>query len=379
MSNINLKPKRILHVLGGMGIGGIETWIMNVFRRINKEEIVFDFLVATQSEKEYDKEILKLGGHIYRSPRYGKIILSSKVLYQTIKKYGPFYAVHVHGRSVIGLQLLIAKLANVSIRVGHVHNLTQSNTTKLKFRIWNHMMKILTIKYATSFLGCSTEACDSYFGKYSTRRLSKVHFLPYGINLDNFKNDYNKSDVFNEFNINLKSNILGHIGNFRSEKNHQFIIDVFNQLLIKDSNWILFLIGLGNNELEKSIINKVKNLNLSKYVIFTGQRTDIPRLVSSFNVFIFPSISEGFGLVVLENQALGIPTIVSNMVPEETSIIPDLSYRIDLNENINKWVSTIINASQISYNKIEAQKYIANSVFNINNCVDKLVHDYYQL
>lgn len=373
------KPKRILHIVGGMGIGGIETWIMNVYRNIDKSNIQFDFLVSTTALQEYDNEITQLGGRIFRSPRYGDIWKASQTLYRVIKKDGPFHAIHVHGRTMVGLQLLIARIAGVPNRIGHTHNINSHPKAKIMLNVWQTLMNFSTIINGHWFLGCSIAACDSVFGPNSTLRFKKVKFLPYGINLEIFKNQNEKAEIYKEFSLNNSIKIIGHIGSFRPEKNHLLLIDIFEALVTEHPEWKLLLIGGKGEPIELQVRKIVAEKNLVDKVVFVGQRTDIHRVASCFDVFIFPSYAEGFGLVVLETQTLGIPSVLSDKIPIETAVIKKLTHRVALNAPLNEWVDAIQIAYYDRMPSSEAWEHVNSSSFNIDICTKTLTTKYYNI
>ena len=369
---------RILHVLGGMGIGGIETWLMRIYRKVDKSEIQFDFLVTAKEEQTYDQEIKDLGGRIFKSPNFGALYSSSKIFIKVVKEFGPFHAIHVHGRSMIGWQLGLARFSGIKTRIAHVHNLDFAPPNSFYKKLWVKLNKLLILRNSSWILGCSPAACDSLIGKNSIERFNKVKYLPYGLDLGKFKLKVNP-ELRKELNLEEDAFVVGHIGSFRPEKNHSFILEIFRSLQRNENKAKLVLIGGGNPKSVRKIQSLAAELGIQDYVLFLGQRQDVIRLIPIFDVFLFPSLSEGFGIVVLENQTLGVPTVVSDKVPVETSIIKEISFRVGLNEPIDNWVAKIIDCKGAKMDPRITLKLIESSAFNINRCLETLLNKYYRL
>ena len=144
--------------------------------------------------------------------------------------------------------------------------------------------------------------------------------------------------------------VVGHIGRFSKEKNHQFILKVFYEIIKVRSNAVLLLIGSGEEE------DKVKDLavelGIQNKVFFLGNREDIPELLNCMDVFFFPSLYEGLGIVLVEAQAAGVPCVVSSTVPDEVMLTKKIE-KVDLNLPINEWVNKIIYPQKISNDNVD--------------------------
>lgn len=188
--------------------------------------------------------------------------------------------------------------------------------------------------------------------------------LPNGIDMTKFQNvKISKESMLTSLNLTKESFIVGHVGRFANVKNHQFLIDLFP--LIKERNPKAHLILIGSGRLESQVKKQVSDNNLEESVHFLGDRKDIPELMSVMDVFIFPSIYEGFGNVLIEAQAAGIKCIVSDTVPKE-AIVTNLVTTIALDAPKENWLQAVTAIEGSEKVKDELEKH------DINNVVSRL-------
>ncbi|MGG1573182.1 glycosyltransferase family 1 protein [Fictibacillus sp. NRS-1165] len=309
-------PIRILHCFGRMGIGGAETFIMNIYRNIDRNKIQFDFVVHTEKECDYDKEIYNLGGRIFRVPRYNvknhfSYIKSWHTLFQT--HIGEWKIIHGHMDSTATIYLNIAKRYDF-LTISHSHS--TSSGTGIKAAIKNLLH--FPIKYNTDFLfACSNRAGRWLYGESACK---KENFYILNNCIDSKKFIYNTEiRIEKRKELKLEDNlVVGHIGSMGPPKNHDLLIDIFKEINKKNKNSILLIIGDGY--LRGNIEKKVNELGLEKNVIFTGIRTDISDLLQAMDVFIFPSLYEGLPVTLVEAQASGLPCLVSKNITTEVEI-----------------------------------------------------------
>ena len=349
---------RILHIVPNMNMGGLETFIMNVYRNVNRNKIQFDFLEHYQEESAYDKEIIELGGRIYRfSLRNDNNIFKYIInLNKFFKEHQEYKIIHCHMESIGALIFFIAKLHGIKVRIGHAH--TNSTNKNLKGVIKRIISK--PFKYTTTLnLACSDEA-----GKYLFKH-KKYIVIPNAIDIDKFKRDEKarkelrkKLKIDNEF-------VIGHVGRMDKGKNQLFLIDVFNEYLNVNSNAKLVLVGDGEDY--NKILNKVNELNISDKVIFTGVRHDIDKMYSVFDLFVFPSLYEGLGIVLIEAQVNGLRCLVSDTVPKTTKVSDGIKY-LSL-KDYSLWVKEIVK-NQNKDNDIKYNKLLDD--YDINLLVKKL-------
>ena len=172
-------------------------------------------------------------------------------------------------------------------------------------------------------------AVNRYYGCTNTVVVSN------GIDVDKFKNGISIRD---ELGIDEESFVLCHVGSFSKPKNHEFLIKVFKKVLTYKPNANLILVGGG--VLEDSIRKHVLDEGLDGRVLFLGKRSDINNVLKSSDVFVFPSLYEGFGIAVLEAEASGLPVVVSDKVPENVCVVPNVK-RLSLDDNIDKWCEAV--------------------------------------
>jgi glycosyltransferase involved in cell wall biosynthesis len=358
-----------------MNRGGIETWLMQILRNIDRRKYKFDFLVQRSAPGCFDEEIKSLDSKIIPvapSDRLCSYFDSRKDFRRVLAEHGPYDAVHFHGGSVYGPLLRQAKLADVPMRIMHSHNLQQhwhsGPFRELAGWIGNLMIK----KYANVMLGCSKEACAELFG--ADWKQKDCHVLYHGIDL----NPYHVSDrmgVRQELNVPDDAIVVGHVGRFNAVKNHKFIVEIAETVVKKNSKFRFVLVGDG--VLRKDIERMVAVRNLSEYIFFTGVRDDIPRVLSGFDLFILPSFHEGFGLVLVEAQAAGLRCLVNVKVPKEVEIIKENCDWLNIEDGADVWADKIVKLSEKdSVDREQALHEVEASVFNIEESVLQLTTIY---
>ncbi|MCM1218378.1 MAG: glycosyltransferase family 1 protein [Lachnospiraceae bacterium] len=326
------KPVRILHVVPNMQAGGLETLIMNLYRNIDRSKVQFDFLVHYQGNFFYDDEIRNLGGKIYKlSLRDDNNI--PKYFYDLNKffeNHSEYKIVHGHMESTGRFYLRSAYKHGIPVRIAHAHNTSTDNNLK-------GILKSILLqdfkRYATDFFACSDKA-----GKYMFKR-KDFKVLKNAIMLEAFTFDADVRRIVRE-ELGIENNIvIGHIGRFTIQKNHVFIIDVFNEISKLDDRAVLILCGQG--EKEKEIKTKVAEYGLDEKIRFLGTRKDVARIYQAMDCFLFPSLYEGLGIVAIEAQCSGLPVIGSDVIPKEVAVT-DCFHYMPLDANAEKWAIKVL-------------------------------------
>ena len=366
---------RVLHMLSGMNRGGIETWLMNVFRRIDRERIVFDFFVEAKTRAAYDDEIEALGGRIYHAPRFRDRVRMLAQLAATLRA-GRYRVLHCHGRHTMGPPVAVATALGTPVRIGHVHNVREPDREDLARRIYHRGANRLLLASATWILGCSDAACASLYPR-EFGSSPKIHTLPYGIDAQRFAVGEVRAEVAAELALPAGARILGHVGRFVWEKNHDQLVPILAALVARDPRWHLVLVGDG--PLRVAFETAVAAAGLTAHVRCTGVRADVPRLMAAFDVMVLPSRMEGFGLVVVEAQAVGVPVVVSDGVPDGVELVAGLVARRRLTDPPEAWAQAIADAAVRPRDRAGARRALVASAFNIDRSASTLVDRYYGL
>lgn len=369
------RPTRILQVFASLNIGGAECRMMDVYRKLNKDKIQFDFVTLSQGQQFFEPEIKKLGGKVYKvkNPRENGIIEHFKELI-TVMKSDDYHAVHAHTSYHCGFVSLAAAIVGIKHRVSHARTtgtIQRGLGTNLNIKIG----KLLVSFFSNKKLCISRDAGIFLYGKKALSN-EKAIVLPNAINIDEYEN-IEQFDESIELSV-KNSYVIGHIGRFSEMKNHKFLINVFDHLTKDCEEYKLILIGDGI--LKAEIEAMVDNKNLRSKVIFTGNRRDIPYLLSKIDVLVIPSTYEGLGGVVIEAQAAGVPCVVSTALPYETDMKLNLIDRISLDEPIERWVKAIQNSSnrRIYDRELIRRKFIESN-YTVEQEVDFLLSRIYEL
>ncbi|PEC23155.1 glycosyltransferase family 1 protein [Bacillus cereus] len=352
------KATRVLHIVSAMNRGGAETLLMNIYRNIDKSQVQFDFVSHRTEKCDYDEEIALLGGKVYRIPSLGQVGPFAYIKELTkIMSDNRYVAVHAHTDYQGGFAAVAAKMAGIKKRVCHSHSNNWPQGVGIKAQITLKVLQSI-IKYAgTDYCACSIEAARFLFGKKIIND-NRIELIKNGIDINQFT-DVDMRDVASvrkELNIPDEAKIIGHIGRFSESKNHIFILQVLKEILKRDVNFIAVLVGDG--PLKSSIELKAKELGINNNIRFLGVRKDIPRLLKAFDVFLFPSLFEGFGIVTLEAQCSGTPCIVADTIPRNTDMGLGIMSFISLDEKLEVWSGEINKA--LLKEKPERSKIINN-------------------
>lgn len=358
---------RVLHIVPNMNIGGLETFIMNVYRNIDRTKIQFDFLEHYQEDSAYDQEIRDLGGKIYHfSLRNDNNIFKYIInLNNFFKSHSEYKILHCHMESIGALVFIIAKLHGVRVRIGHSH----TTATNKNFKGFIKKITSKLFKYTTTLnLACSDEAGNYLFGNKS------YNIVCNAIKVEDFYYDINvRKELRSIFNIEEKF-VIGHVGRMDQGKNQLFLIDVFYEYLKVNSNACLVLIGDGEDRCK--IIKKIREYDIDDKVLLLGTRRDVNKIYSMFDVFVFPSVFEGLGITLIEAQINGLPCIASKGIPQECVISDRVSF-LDLSDSIDVWVKKIVdykdydrqlvvyNEKKDKYNIVFLVKYLEDLYTNL--------------
>ena len=338
---------RVIHSVSVMNRAGQETFIMNIYRNINREKVQFDFQCTKFENGDYDREIEALGGKILylgENPiklPFLKYLGDVYLQYHFFKNHKDYNVFHIHTYHAFDAWLSIvgAKLAGMKNIVLHSHN-SQGLHPKLH-RIFRRLLPYMKIER----FACSEMAAKWMFGEKEVRR-GKVNVIKNGIVPEEFSFDEKERKLKREELGLEEKKIVGHIGRFSRQKNHEFLIDIFEAVHKKNPDAVLLLIGIG--ELQERIRDKVKEKNLEEVVKFMGVRTDIKELLWSMDVFLFPSLYEGLSVVAIEGQAAGVPILAADTLSPETKITECINF-LSLNEKLDKWSERVLELSEYGH------------------------------
>jgi glycosyltransferase EpsF len=240
------QPVRILHHISDMNRGEAQSFIMNVYRHMDRSKFQFDFVVHTHNPSDYDEEIRAFGGRIFilQKPRAGWIGYIYE-LKSTIQHHGPFHALHSHTYEASVLTLLTSRLFGIDIRIVHCHSISDytyaSSTTKVSRWLKRNMIR----RFATNWVSSSITASQALFG-YQWSQDKRGRMVRNGIDVGRFTSRLqNPMTLREQLDISLEEPIIGHIGRFSSAKNHTFLIEIFEELLYRVPNARLILVGDG--------------------------------------------------------------------------------------------------------------------------------------
>lgn len=333
---------RILQIVNKMDRAGLETMLMNYYRHIDKKQIQFDFLTHRPDVGDYDEEIQLMGGKIYHAPRlYPQNYIKYFAYMDSFFSQHPEYRiVHSHIDAMSAFPLAAAKKAHVPVRIAHSHSTSIDPDFKFPIK-WLAKQKLPSL--ATDFFSCSTEAARFLFGE-SVYQSQHFTVLKNAISVSDFS--YQETiRKQKRAELHLQSQFtVGHVGRFAYQKNHEFLIDIFYELCKIHPNSVLLLIGDG--ECKEKIKKKVDHLSLASKVKFLGVRSDIAELLQAMDVFVFPSHYEGLPLAVIESQAAGLPTFVSEGIPPMAQVTNLLIY-MNLSDSPEKWAKNILDSRSI--------------------------------
>ena len=374
-----VRPIKILYVVSYMHRGGIETWLMHVLRNIDRNLFQIDFMVHFSEPYEYDDEIRSLGSRIIVSPRinWKRWWTYGANFQQILQEYGPYDIVHSHVDLASGNIVRLAKDVGVPVRIVHAHNVKSPHaTSKWTNRLFVALLKSFASRYATLGLACSREAAAGMFGSnWESDRRWQVFY--YGLDLKPFQEKIDSAQVRAELGIPQDAFVIGHVGRFAPQKNHQFLVEIVAEIARQESKTYLLLVGTGS--LRTEIEDKLAQLGLTDRVIFAGTRSDVPRLMlGAMDVFLFPSNYEGLGLVLIEAQAAGLPCIFSDVVPEEADVVKPLVNRLSLSQSASEWARVVL--AQKKDNLLKQPEALSilqhDSPFDVETCVKNLTNIY---
>ena len=353
-------PIRVLCVFSTLDRGGAETMCMNLYRKIDRTKVQFDFVKHTSPKGAYEDEITSLGGYIYRAPEYR---VNNHFIYcrwweRHFRNHPEHIIIHGHYFTISAVYFRVAKEFG-RITVGHIH------ATKVNSKIKSLYIK--AIKYYADYkLACSAEAGKWVYKTYSFK------VFPNAIDLDKFRYSQPIRQEM-RYRLGLSDELtLGTVANLSKVKNPMGLIDIFleiNRIMPKTK-----LIWVGEGNLRKAIEDRIKLENIEENIIMLGAREDVSNVLQAMDVFLLPSFNEGLPVSVIEAQASGLPCLLSDKITNDVDITGMCCFLFFFQPEC--WARTILNMNSI---RMDTSHYIKEAGFDINSTAEILQKFYMEL
>ena len=360
-------PIRVLQVVASLNAGGMENYIMNIYRSIDRNKVQFDFIVHHAAIGLYEDEIKQLGGKIYHFD-----VLDQKNIFKYIFELNAFFATHseykiVHGHlsSLAVFYLGIAKHNGVPWRIAHSHGAGFIHTPK---GVAKYLMFKTTKWNANVYLACSTEAGKYLYGK------DPFTFVPNGVDVERFAFSPSKRDEVRKFLGFDREYVIGHVGRFNVQKNHRYLLSIFQEIVKKAPQARLLL--LGDGELRDKIQSQAIQLGIQDKVVFAGVHKDIEDYYQAMDAFVLPSLFEGLPVTGIEAQYAGLPCFFSDTITREVQICQNAVFLGIGNENIDQWVKKL---GQIPINTQREKVNVMTDRFDIRSSAQDMERRYLRM
>lgn len=363
------RPLRILQILNHMDYGGIEAVVMNYYRHVDRERLQFDFAVCEDSSLPQREEIERLGGNIDLLPPVSRLPEYIRALEKLLRqrRYG---IVHCHMNTLSVFALYAAWRAGVKVRICHNHTTAHRGEGAKTFL--KYLLRPLNRWFATDYF-----ACGEYAGRwmYGRKRwdAGEVYVVRNAVEAERFR--YN---IITRISMRMKLNVtdrfvVGHVGRFMYQKNHEFLLEIFEEVQTRRPDAALLLVGEG--ELEPQIREKARKLGIEDKVLFYGAVRDVSNLYQLMDVFCLPSYYEGLPVVLAEAQMNGLPAVISENITPEVAVMESCR-QLSLEESASVWAKKILEADVCESVRKDAWKVMEKSGFAIGEEAGKLAEWY---
>ncbi|MBM6776526.1 glycosyltransferase [Collinsella tanakaei] len=362
-----VEPLRVAVVLGHWQNYGVETLVMNLYRNIDRSRVQFDFVVCETPESGIPREeIESLGGRLYIVPPYSRLPEYERALTDLFRRNG-YRIVHAHMSTLCPLPLRAAKRAGVPVRIARCH--TMAGRGEHAKNAAKYALRLLAHAYPTHYATSSLMAGRWLFGD-RVADSGEMYYLPVARNIEAFRFDpTRRAEVRAELGLEGKF-VIGHLGRFVPQKNHAFLIELFDRVHREEPAAHLLLAGDG--PLVGEVMTRVNSLGLTDSVSYLGRRSDAPDLYQAMDVFVLPSIYEGVPGTGIEAQAAGLPFVFADTVTDEAKIL-ESSKRLSL-DDIDNWVSSILGMRLVA--RTDTVPEMVEAGYSIKNAAASL-SDYY--
>lgn len=354
---------RVLHITEMLSAAGIESFIMNMYRNIDRNKVQFDFLGLRNQKEFYDDEVKKLGGRKYyvhskKNNTWMRILDEANQIEKFLKE-NHYDIVHIHYTTPLRAPyLLAAKKAGVGTRIYHAHSAAISGKSKLKMMVYEYYRKKI-IEWGTDWVGCSRAAAEWIFPqKYVDS--DKVKVVYNGIDTKRFKYNVEKRrEIRAELGI-ADNFLLVHTGRFIDQKNQGFVLDVFKVVKQKNPDAKMVFLGTGNllNEIEQ----KAEMLGIKSDVFFLGVKENVQDYLSAADCYIMPSLYEGLPVAAVEAQCSGLPCVMSANITKEVALTKATCF-LSLDESVDVWADEVLKyRNAIKFSNEESKQTYAISI-----------------
>jgi glycosyltransferase involved in cell wall biosynthesis len=365
---INNKIK-ILHIVNMRKGSGVASFLMNYFRYIDRSRFRFYFLSTSNVTGSYNDEITRLGGTMFMAPDYKCHLFKYLFYLNKVLENESFDIIHCHVFVLSIFALIIAKKKGIRVRIIHSHSRSIDSALK-KCAVF--ISRLLFRIFATDFFSCSEEA-----GRFLFCSACKPVIINNAIDVDKFIfNASVRRKIRKRLHIADNDKIIGHIGRFSQIKNHVFLVKTFINVLSKHSNCVLLLVGDG--EEYQKIKDMIVDYDISDKVFFYGLADNSAELYAAMDIFVFPSLSEGLGIVGIEAQCAGLPVVASTNIPRQMQIT-DLVTWLDLSDGSEKWADEVIRILSRADDRKDMSNIATDAGYNILVESKKLEQEYCKL
>ena len=360
------KPKRLLCIVSNMDAGGAETFLMKMYRQLDRTCYQMDFVVSGDGRGYYEDEIERLGGRVFRITRKTKDFSAyRRELFDAVREDGCPVVLRIGSNAFSAIDLWIAKRAGarrLALRSSNASDGQAGLGMLLQRALRRPLTSVANVKIAPSDL-----AAEYTFGPMAMRK-GEVHYLRNALDLDAYAFSAEKRTAIRaELSIDADALVVGHVGRFAPQKNHGFLIEVFTELLKSRPDARLVLVGKG--ELEDEVCAKAEAFGVLGSIVFTGVRSDVPALLSAFDALALPSLYEGMPNVVIEAQAAGLSCVVSDTVTRQADVTGLVEYLpID---NTTAWAKVLESAATVE--RLDTRTAMTAAGYDISSEAKKLV------
>lgn len=368
-------PVRVLHVVGRMDRGGVETWLVQLLHAADPHRVRMEFLTSSAEPGHYDGEIASAGSAVIPCERPSAPLAYARRLQRVLRERGPYDVVHSHLHHFSGLALAVAAREGVRVRIAHSHLDTRrvDAEARLPRRLYLQAMNAALRRHATRGLAASEVAATALFGE-RWREDPRWSIARYGLDFGPFRGPVDASAVRASLGVPAGSLVVGHVGRFDPQKNHALLVRIAEEAIRREPRAIFVLVGTG--PLRPAVEAEVARRGLSGHVIFAGVRADVPRLLRTFDALVFPSLHEGLPLVGLEAQAAGLPTVLSDAVTREVAVLPELLTWRSLGDPVSAWADAVLEAALRPERPRDAAAVLERSEFSVARSMETLLQVY---